>query len=97
MPIREQASRRSTQPVRTALPPWSGRAGVRVSAIALGVFVSKMTEQYVPDYLEDRRRRVPALAPTATDARSSPRVSRQPHGGAVTDQTLPVDGGKTIG
>jgi NAD(P)-dependent dehydrogenase (short-subunit alcohol dehydrogenase family) len=76
---------------------WTGRKGIRVNAIAPGFFVSEMTDQYPPGYLESKQSRIPvgrvgdpqelaaALVFLASDA-----------GGYVTGQTLVVDGGMTI-
>lgn len=76
---------------------WGTRKGIRVNAIAPGFFISEMTDEYQPGYLEslahrmvlgrvgDPRELAATLVWLASDA-----------GGYVTGQTIVVDGGVTI-
>ena len=76
---------------------WGSRKGIRVNALAPGFFVSEMTDEYPPGYLDLvisqlilRRSGDPAeLAATAVWLASAA-------GGYVTGQTIVVDGGLVI-
>ncbi|MFE5702014.1 SDR family NAD(P)-dependent oxidoreductase [Rhodococcus koreensis] len=76
---------------------WTGRKGIRVTAVAPGFFESEMTQSYPPGYVERTLERVPSgrfghpeeLAATIVFLASEA-------GGYITGTTLPVDGGITI-
>src|SRR3954463_10924266 len=76
---------------------WTGRKGIRVTAIAPGFFESEMPEQYPPGYIESKLPRIPSgregdpaeLAATVVFLASDA-------AGYITGQTLAVDGGMTI-
>lgn len=76
---------------------WGGRKGIRVNALAPGFFISEMTDEYKPGYIDSQLPRVvlgrtgdPAeLAATAVWLASAA-------GGYVVGQTIAVDGGLTI-
>lgn len=76
---------------------WTGRKGIRVTAIAPGFFATEMTDQYQDDYVDqvlgrvvsDRFGKPEELAATVVFLASDA-------AGYITGPTLPVDGGVTI-
>jgi NAD(P)-dependent dehydrogenase (short-subunit alcohol dehydrogenase family) len=76
---------------------WGSRKGIRVNALAPGFFLSEMTDEYEPGYLDSQAPRLVLgrlgdsreLAATAVWLASAA-------GGYVTGQTIVVDGGLTI-
>jgi NAD(P)-dependent dehydrogenase (short-subunit alcohol dehydrogenase family) len=76
---------------------WTGRKGIRVTALAPGFFESEMTDQYPDGYLEAQMARVPAgRKGDARELAAALVFLASPAGGYVTGVTLPVDGGMTI-
>lgn len=76
---------------------WTGRKGIRVNAVAPGFFVSEMTEQYQPGYLDSMLERVAAGRPgDPAELAATVVFLASAAGGYVTGQTLAVDGGLTI-
>ena len=76
---------------------WGGRKGIRVNAVAPGFFITEMTEQYRPGYLDEQLRRTPfARAGEAGELTTAVLFLASDAGSYVTGQTLVVDGGLSL-
>jgi NAD(P)-dependent dehydrogenase (short-subunit alcohol dehydrogenase family) len=76
---------------------WGSRKGIRVNALAPGFFVSEMTDEYEPGYLDSQAPRL--VLGRLGDARELAATAvwlASAAGGYVTGQTIVVDGGLTI-
>jgi len=75
---------------------WTGRKGIRVTALAPGFFASEMTDQFPDGYIDSVLPRVPAgrIGDPAELAAALVFLA-SPAGGYVTGTTLIVDGGLT--
>lgn len=76
---------------------WGSRKGIRVNALAPGFFVSEMTDDYQPGYLDSQAPRL--ILGRLGDARELAATAvwlASAAGGYVTGQTIAVDGGLTI-
>jgi len=75
---------------------WTGRKGIRVTALAPGFFPSEMTDQFPDGYLDSQLPRLPAGRPGDPDELAAAVVFlASPAAGYVTGATLVVDGGLT--
>ncbi len=76
---------------------WGGRKGIRVNALAPGFFMSEMTDEYKPGYLDSQLPRV-VLGRTGEPAElaASAVWLASAAGGYVVGQTIAVDGGLTV-
>jgi len=76
---------------------WTGRKGIRVNALAPGFFVSEMTDQLAPGYLETQIGRLLIQRPGDPEELAAAMLFlASDAGGYVTGQTIVVDGGRTI-
>jgi NAD(P)-dependent dehydrogenase (short-subunit alcohol dehydrogenase family) len=76
---------------------WGGRKGIRVNAVAPGFFITEMTEQYRPGYLDEQLRRTPfARAGEAAELTTAVLFLASDAGSYITGQTLVVDGGLSL-
>jgi NAD(P)-dependent dehydrogenase (short-subunit alcohol dehydrogenase family) len=76
---------------------WSGRKGIRVNALAPGFFITEMTDELRPGYLDSQLPRIVlGRLGDAVELAATAVWLASPAGGYVTGQTIVVDGGLTI-
>src|SRR5512133_2867556 len=76
---------------------WTARKGIRVNAIAPGFFLTEMTDEYDPGYLDRQLERVPSgRVGRPEELAAAVLWLASPAGGYVTGQTIVVDGGFVI-
>lgn len=76
---------------------WTGRKGIRVNALAPGFFLTEMTDQYAPGYLESQAPRILAGRPgDGEELAAALLLLASDAGGYITGQVLAVDGGVTL-
>jgi NAD(P)-dependent dehydrogenase (short-subunit alcohol dehydrogenase family) len=75
---------------------WTGRKGIRVTAVAPGYFPSEMTDQFPDGYIDSQLPRVPVGRPGDPEELAAAVVFlASPAAGYITGTTLVVDGGLT--
>jgi NAD(P)-dependent dehydrogenase (short-subunit alcohol dehydrogenase family) len=77
---------------------WTGRKGIRVNALAPGLFESEMTDQFPDGFVDTVTARIPAgRVGDPQELAAALIFLASPAGGYVTGTTLLVDGGLTTG